>query len=362
MTDILQDHEPFVPDLIVLFGNTNNEEGVLSDIALERCAKAALLAGEFPAAPILPTGGFGAHFNTSSRPHGELLKEELVRRGVPAQQVLPYTNSCGTVEDVLLARRVAVDRRAKSIAFVTSSFHRERVQYVCDRFFSEFVRRIDAPDNETDHPRERRTEKGKLQELKRTWVDIPLLGEAGKPGHFPSPVYQNASREQKHYDFISYLFVSGMLLSFAFPYTIDASKIGLEDVNGAAFVLSLFFIVFFYVMYLRAARLAGQARALLARIEAYFQQPGFSLNCERHPPGGVRRLLRGRPRWFWGVWSKRWDVLRGFRLMLAILALLMCAFQGFMAWWFFTHPPQPAPVDNDFAGVLSLTLNRFVAG
>ena len=358
MTDTA-DSDLLAPDLIVLFGNENDGNG-LKPIARERCERAAALAKLFPASLVLPTGGFGAHFNTTNRPHGELLREELERLGVPAKQILSYTNSCGTLEDVLFARKVAVDHGARRVTFVTSSFHMPRVKYLCERLFPDFIRDFAACDDDAAHPEKRASEKRKLRQLKKGWVELPLYGTLPKGSRFPTALYQNASREHKHYDFLSYLFVSGMLLSFAFPYTIDPGKVGLGDINGAAFLLSLVFIAFFYLMYYRAAKYAEQARTLLIRIEDYFQQPGFSLNCERHPPHWfwLRKLLRDRPRWFWRVWDNRWDCLRGFRLMLIVLALLMLAFQTFMAWWFFAHPPSNTGPDADFARVISLTLGR----
>jgi len=346
MTDT-QDSDLLAPDLIVLFGNENDENG-LKPIAKERCTKAAALAKLFPASLVLPTGGFGAHFNTTNRPHGELLREQLERLGVPAKQILPYTNSCGTLEDVLFARKVAVDRRVKYVAFVTSSFHMQRVRYLCDRVFSEFTRDFAACDADDAHPEEKASEKRKLHDLKRRWVDIPLYGTLGKSSHFPTPVYQNASREHKHYDFISYLFISGMLLSFAFPYTLDASKFDLEGFGFLAFVLSAAFILFFYLMYLRAARFAGQARRVVSLLEAHYQLPGFSLNYERSPSGW--RFLGGfRPSRLWG-----------FRVLLAILALLMCLLQAGMAWWFYTQPPDAA-APEDFARVIHHALRGFRA-
>jgi hypothetical protein len=265
--------------LIVLFGNENETDGRLRPIALERCAKAAQLAGEYPQGLILPTGAFGKHFNSSPWPHGELLRNHLLTLGISPDRILPFTNSSGTLEDVLFARKVAVDLKAKQVVFVTSSFHMPRVRYICGRIFPDFQREFVSSDNPNDHSEKESSERRKLATLKKEWVDVPLYSDPPRGTRFPLPVYANAAREHKHYDFLSYLFISAIFLAFAFPYTLDPAK--LQFCTWPLFLLSTVAILLLYVMYYRAAHTARTARRAMRFIEAQYGQPGFSFNHPR---------------------------------------------------------------------------------
>lgn len=295
--------------LIVLFGNENDDDGRLRPIALERCAKAAQLAQECPETLILPTGAFGKHFNSSPWPHGELLRNHLLTLGISPDRILPFTNSSGTLEDVLFARKVAVDLQATRVVFVTSSFHMSRVQYICGRIFSDFEREFVPSDDPSDHSEKAPSERNKLATLKAERIDVPLYSAPPRGTRFPLPVYANASREHKHYDFLSYLFISAIFLTFAFPFSVDPVKA--QFCTHRLFLLSAFAILLLYAAYYRAAHTARTARRVMRFIEAQYGQPGFSFN---HPRQAFPVLLTSF-----------------FAAILAVLAGAMVAIQIYVA-------------------------------
>ena len=296
------------PVLIVLFGNKNNQCGALKPAALERCARAAELAHEYPESLILPTGAFGKKFNPSKWPHGYLLRCHLIKEHkIAPDRILPFTNSSNTVEDALFARRVAVDLKAKRIVFVTSSFHMDRVKYICRRIFPDFECEFTHPSTEVDHSEEHRGEEKKLKKLSAEWVDIPVYGDPPRASRFPVVVYVNAAREQKHYDFLSYLFISAILLVFAFPYSLDPAKsrfctpklqfdvynlhLSLPKIQFSLFALSALAILLLFVMYLRAAFTARTARTFMRNVETLYGKPGFSFNYPRQGAWELGRFL-----------------------------------------------------------------------
>jgi hypothetical protein len=291
---------------------------------MERCAKAAELARQYPDSLILPTGSFGKHFNTSDRPHGELLREHLTKNlKILPCQVLPHTNTSNTLEDVGAVRKLAVDRGTKTLALVTSSFHMPRVQYISRRMLPERNLQFYASDAADAHQDEMHGERKKLEDLKKNWIDVPLYEALPGRSGFPVSVYQNASREQKHYDFVQYLLITGMFLSFAFPLTLEGSRIGLGRWEFVSSLLSAVFVALFFALYWRAARFARHARQIMARIENDYAQPGFSLNYGRQPTGWL-----------------------GFRPVVWLLALLMVLAQVGRAWLLYPHCSSPQPLSH----------------
>jgi DUF218 domain len=92
----------------ILLGETNNDQGSLSDVAKARCQVAiSLLNGDLDL-KVLPTGSFGP-FNPSDKAHGQLLTDHLLNNEVSPTRILPYTNSTNTLEDALCARKTIKD-------------------------------------------------------------------------------------------------------------------------------------------------------------------------------------------------------------------------------------------------------------
>lgn len=135
--------------LIILLGNRNHKSMELFQIVKDRAAKAVDLVDANEKTWILPTGGWGEHFNVTPRAHAELVTEHLNSlpkvkqlRASDALKIVNYTRSNGTHQDAWLAfRRLSeleevVDRFTK-LSVVTSSFHMERVKLIFGNVFKE---------------------------------------------------------------------------------------------------------------------------------------------------------------------------------------------------------------------------------
>ena len=115
---------------IVILGGPNDQHGNLSQIALARAEAAFLLFEQIPKSSILCTGGFGAHFNTTTIPYCEYLKQKLISFGVPSTQFLPYALSRYTIGDALMSKPILAKFGIRSIHLVTSTFHMKRANSI----------------------------------------------------------------------------------------------------------------------------------------------------------------------------------------------------------------------------------------
>ncbi len=128
---------PGAPDrcVIVVLGSPNDEHGNLSSMARERLTLAAESYFRRPESHMLLTGGFGAHFNASPRPHAEHARSFLVALGVPESTFADFALSNNTIEDALLALPIVEDLCARRLLVVTSGFHVPRARYLFGRVF-----------------------------------------------------------------------------------------------------------------------------------------------------------------------------------------------------------------------------------
>ena len=93
--------------LIVLLGHCNDKDGKFSPVTKARCGRAAQVLREEDGS-LLPTGSLGDHFNRTETPHWEYLKKQLEEFRVPPEKILRGTNTDGTLDDLLPARRMCV--------------------------------------------------------------------------------------------------------------------------------------------------------------------------------------------------------------------------------------------------------------
>ncbi len=121
--------------LIIILGAPNDEQGNLSQMALERLAKGLILYRQNPGCKILLTGGFGDHFNRTGLPHAHYAQQALLAQGVPESDFVEVALSRHTVEDGLLSRPLAARYGAKRLIVVTSDFHLRRAKFIFDRLF-----------------------------------------------------------------------------------------------------------------------------------------------------------------------------------------------------------------------------------
>ena len=120
---------------VVVLGSPNDALGNLSTIAIERCRQALAVYRRTPAAKIIPTGGWGEHFNTAVQPHGHYVRKFLEAKGVPADDILECVESANTVEDAKLCRTVVERHGINDLIVVTSDFHVPRARFLFEREF-----------------------------------------------------------------------------------------------------------------------------------------------------------------------------------------------------------------------------------
>ncbi len=136
---------------IIVLGAPNDENGRLSSIALERCRLALRIFEQSPQAVILPTGGFGEHFNTAPQPHAAYTRAFFLEQGVPPEHILKGAHSRFTREDAELTKPTVERYGIEDVTVVTSDFHLERVRIIFDRMYDGYVLHYQA--SETKLPR-----------------------------------------------------------------------------------------------------------------------------------------------------------------------------------------------------------------
>ena len=122
---------------IIVLGAPNDDHGRLSSIAVERCQRALMEYRRRPGCRVLPTGGWGDHFNRTERPHGDYVRQYMTAHGIPEADFLECAESANTIEDAALARPILDRHRITDLVVVTSDFHQERARIIFGREFPE---------------------------------------------------------------------------------------------------------------------------------------------------------------------------------------------------------------------------------
>lgn len=82
---------------------------------------------------LVVTGGFGAHFNTTRRPHWFYARAWLRRHGVADEVFLGFPESTNTPDDARLSADLLARFPAAAVTLVTSDFHLARARYLFQR-------------------------------------------------------------------------------------------------------------------------------------------------------------------------------------------------------------------------------------
>ncbi len=136
--------------MIIVLGSPNADDGELYSIAKERCERTLIEYARRPDWKLLLTGGFGAHFNTSDKPHAAYLKQYLIKHGVPDQAIVEFAESSNTLQDASLSKPIVLKYKAAEIVVVTSDFHLDRSRYIFEREFADTGIRIEFSISETE--------------------------------------------------------------------------------------------------------------------------------------------------------------------------------------------------------------------
>ena len=123
---------------IVVLGSPNSPEGELLPMAKKRLDKCyhEYLSNQYP---IILTGGFGLHFNTSNHPHHHWAKQYLIQKGVDNQDIIAFLDSTNSVQDATMLLPVLVKYLFKQLKIITSDYHVERVEFIFKSVLAEKV-------------------------------------------------------------------------------------------------------------------------------------------------------------------------------------------------------------------------------
>ena len=123
---------------IVVLGSPNTPEGELLPMAKKRLDKCyqEYLSSQYP---IILTGGFGLHFNTSIHPHYHLAKEYIIQKGVDNQDIIASLDSSNSVQDATMLLPILAQNPIKHLKIITSDYHVERVEFIFKSVLAEKV-------------------------------------------------------------------------------------------------------------------------------------------------------------------------------------------------------------------------------
>jgi len=125
--------------IIILLGAPNDDSGNLSSVALERCQAAVHTYKLYKGFSILPTGGFGDHFNKTTEPHAHYTRNFLLGHGVTARDILESALSRFTHEDATLSKPIVSKYGVRNLIVITSDFHLERTRLIFERVFKGYT-------------------------------------------------------------------------------------------------------------------------------------------------------------------------------------------------------------------------------
>ena len=147
-----------IPGFVVILGSPNDAAGVLSPMGQGRVelGRQTYLARRDQGWRLLLTGGFGAHFNTTDKPHAFHARAVLLAAGVPADHIVEFAESRNTVDDALTARPIVDRYCVPRLIVVSSDFHLARASFIFSEVFPDKqLQFLGAPYLATRAPEER---------------------------------------------------------------------------------------------------------------------------------------------------------------------------------------------------------------
>ena len=122
--------------IIIILGSPNDPDGMLSETAKSRLELCLEVYKENDR--IICTGGWGAHFNTSERPHSFYAEKYLKEKGVPFSCFLNPVLSSNTVEDAVMAKKILSKHQQPELIVLTSDFHVQRAELIFKEILKEY--------------------------------------------------------------------------------------------------------------------------------------------------------------------------------------------------------------------------------
>jgi uncharacterized SAM-binding protein YcdF (DUF218 family) len=118
---------------IAIMGAPNTPDGQLLPIAQSRAETAVALYSRLGGPDIILTGGCGAHFNTSDKPHWHHLKSFLLKHDVRPDSIVECLDTRHTLDDIAMIAALPNLHRYAAILLITSDFHVARVSLLANR-------------------------------------------------------------------------------------------------------------------------------------------------------------------------------------------------------------------------------------
>jgi uncharacterized SAM-binding protein YcdF (DUF218 family) len=122
-------------------------------VALAKCRTGLDLLERQPDWQLLPTGGFGEHFNRAALPHWRYVHAWLSEHAVPASRLLDGVASTNTLDDAVFSRGRLLELydELPPIRVLTCAYHLKRARWIFDRVFGpRVVQFVAAPDPDHD--------------------------------------------------------------------------------------------------------------------------------------------------------------------------------------------------------------------
>jgi vancomycin permeability regulator SanA len=122
--------------MLIILGSPNDAEGNLLPMAKGRLDKGIeIFREQIEECNILLTGGFGAHFNTTTYPHAYYAKQYLLSKGIAEEVFTELALSCDTVDDAKKCVPIIEKYNPKKMVVVSSDFHINRVKFIFKTIF-----------------------------------------------------------------------------------------------------------------------------------------------------------------------------------------------------------------------------------
>ncbi len=136
-------------EILIVLGSPNSSTGELSSISKSRlnCCLENYLKGK----PVLCTGGWGDHFNTSSKPHAQYAKTYLIKNGVSKHDFLDFALSSNTVDDAVKIKPIIQNIKNNSLTIITSDYHLERVKLIFEEILNGYEMSFIGVKSNLDH-------------------------------------------------------------------------------------------------------------------------------------------------------------------------------------------------------------------
>ncbi len=134
--------------VIIVLGSPNDDTGKLLANAKARCEKAYETYQQLSvrgSCAVLPTGGFGEHFNRTNTAHADYTKQYMIDLGISEDVFLEAALSRHSIEDAVFSNRILQQYKVQKCFVVTSDFHADRVKFIFEYVYDKAQELVVVP-------------------------------------------------------------------------------------------------------------------------------------------------------------------------------------------------------------------------